>query len=70
MGNCIDSTFKEADTRGATSFAAADSSMLKRLNECEAFEFKLPFYRMRIDQYEGRIKRFVNTGDDNAVSMR
>lgn len=70
MGNCIDSTFKEADTRGATSFAAKDDRLLNRLNEVEKFEFQLPFYRMRVDQYEGRVKRFVNTEDNNAVSMR
>ena len=39
MGGCIDKTFQEADTRGATVFAANDTSMLKRLNEIEKFEF-------------------------------
>ena len=70
MGNCLESTFKEADTRGATTFAQKDNSLLKRLNEIEQFEFQFPFYRMRIDQYEGRVKRFVNTEDENAVTMR
>ena len=60
MGNlCLDGKFKEAYTGGATVFGVKDASTLKRLNEVEAFEFTFPFYRMRIDQFEGRIKRYV-----------
>ena len=44
--------------------------MLKRLNQIEQFEFTFPFYRMRIDQYEGRVKRFVNKEDENTLSLR
>ena len=44
--------------------------MLKRLNQVEAFEFTFPFYRMRIDQFEGRVKRYVNIEDNGTVSMR
>ena len=44
--------------------------MLKRLNAIEQFEFTFPFYRMRIDQYEGRIKRFVNKEDADTVTLR
>ena len=49
MGNCIEKEFKEADTRGATTFAQKDARLLKRLNDVEQFEFTFPFYRMRID---------------------
>ena len=44
--------------------------MLKRLNMIEAFEYTFPFYRMRIDNYEGKIKRFVNVEDKGTVTIR
>ena len=43
--------------------------MLKRLGEVECFEYTLPFYRMRIDRYEGCIKRYVNKEDNLTVSI-
>ena len=71
MGNlCIQSHFREADTTGAVIFGDKDASLLKRLNEIQQFEHTFPFYRLRIDQYEGRIKRFVNKEDNNTVTMR
>ena len=42
---------------------------MKRLSEVEAYEFELPFYRMRIDKYEGCIKRFVSRDDNCTVTM-
>ena len=39
------------------------------MKEIEQFECTFPFYRMRIDAYEGRIKRYVNVEDSNAVSL-
>ena len=44
--------------------------MLKRLNMIEAFEYTFPFYRMRIDNFEGKIKRFVNVEDKGTVTIR
>jgi len=71
MGNfCDKAQFREADTSGAVTFGAKQSKMLKRLNDIEQFEFTFPFYRMRIDQYEGRIKRYVNKDDNNTVTLR
>ena len=70
MGNCIEKEFTEADTRGSTTFEAKDTKVLKRLNAVEAFEFTFPLYRMRIDQFEGRVKRYVNQEDRNTVSLR
>ena len=70
MGCCVEKSFKEAYTGGATTFDQKDSKTLKRLNEVEAFENCFPFYRMRIDQYEGRVKRYVTMDDLNTVTMR
>ena len=70
MGCCNEKTFKEAYTGGATQFEQKDSKVLKRLNEVEAFENCFPFYRMRIDTYEGRIKRYVTMDDLNTVTLR
>ena len=71
MGNlCKNQQFREADTRGTVNYAAKDVKVLKRLNAVEQFEFTFPFYRMRIDQYEGRIKRFVNVEDKNTLTLR
>lgn len=69
MGCCVEKTFKEADTRGPTTFEFKDVSQLRRMKEIEQFECTFPFYRMRIDAYEGRIKRYVNVEDSNAVSL-
>ena len=69
MGCCAEAQFKEADTRGPTSFAQKDESVLRRLNEVQKFENTFPFYRMRIDMYEGRIKRYVNCEDENTVNL-
>ena len=67
---CPEAGFREADTRGADTYNVKDTKMLKRLNEVEAFEFTFPFYRMRIDKYEGCVKRFVNISDENTVTLR
>jgi len=67
---CINSEFKEADTRGKATFERKDNTMLKRLNQVERFEFTFPFYRLRIDHYEGRVKRFVNTCDNDTVTIK
>ena len=67
---CQESQFREANTRGATTFEQKETKMLKRLNMIEAFEFTFPFYRMRIDNYEGKIKRFVNVEDKGTVTIR
>ena len=66
---CQEQTFREASTKGAETYELKDQKLLKRLNEVEAFECELPFYRMRIDKYEGCIKRFVNRDDNNTVTM-
>ena len=71
MGNlCEASHFREPDTRGAVTYNVKDAALLQRLNQIEQFEFTFPFYRMRIDQYEGRVKRYVNKEDENTVSLR
>ena len=44
--------------------------MLKRLAVVEQFEFTFPFYRLRIDKYEGCVKRLVNKEDNGTVSLR
>ena len=67
---CPDGKFREANTSGADTFEVKDGKLLKRLNQVEAFEFTFPFYRIRIDKYEGCIKRFVNVEDQNTVTLR
>ncbi len=37
------------------------------MDRYERFEHTLPFYRMRIDVFEGRVKRFVN--NKNSVTI-
>ena len=66
---CQEQTFREASTEGAETFGLKDQKLLKRLSEVEAFECELPFYRMRIDKYEGCIKRFVSRDDNCAVTI-
>jgi hypothetical protein len=39
---------------------------LSKLDRYEKFEHTLPFYRMRIDVFEGRVKRFV-TGKNSVT---
>ncbi len=70
MGLCPSSEFKEADTRGKVTFERRTKDVLKRLNAVERFEYTFPFYRLRIDHYEGRIKRYVNLEDEDAVSLK
>ena len=43
--------------------------MLHALNDIEKFEHCFPFHLMRVDQYEGKIKRFVTKSDYGQVSM-
>jgi len=49
---------------GATEFKRQSSKFLDKLSEIEKYEHDFPFYRMRIDQYEGKIKRFVTHDDE------
>ena len=44
--------------------------MVARLNDVEAFEFNLPFHTIRIDIFEGCVKRYVNMKDNQTVTMR
>lgn len=67
---CPESHFREADTSGSETFGVKDAKLLKRLNQIEAFEYCFPFHRMRIDKYEGCVKRFVNHEDSNTVTIR
>ena len=67
---CQESQFREADTSGATTFTRRETKVLKRLAVVEQFEFTFPFYRLRIDKYEGCIKRFVNKDDNGTVTLR
>ena len=67
---CPQSAFQEADTSGNDTFAVKDEKMMARLNDVEAFEFKVPFYTCRIDKFEGNVKRFVNFEDKNTVTMK
>ena len=69
-GICEASHFREASTLGAETFSVKDAKMLMRLNAVESFEYNLPFYRLRIDKYEGCVKRFVSKEDNNTVSLR
>ena len=67
---CLERKFKEADTRGPTEYSVKDEKVLQRLNDLEKFEHTFPFYRMRIDQFVGRVTRFVAPDDEESVSMR
>ena len=40
------------------------------MNEVERFEHTFPFYRLRIDRFEGHVKRFVFKEDNGCVSMK
>ena len=40
------------------------------MDEIERFEHTLPFYRMRIDKFEGHVKRFIYKDDQACITMK
>ena len=67
MGLCNEGYFRES---GPLVLPKKSDAELEKLCEIEQFEHKFPFHRMRIDKYEGHIKRFVTMEDDGVISMR
>ncbi len=41
---------------------------LNSMSKFDRFEHSFPFYRMRIDTFEGKVKRFVS--NRNSVTLR
>ena len=67
---CSEQQFREASTKGPTEFPILNNVELAKMNEIERFEHTFPFYRMRIDKYEGHVKRFIYKEDDACISMK
>ena len=70
MGLCNEQQFREPSLKGPVIVPAKTNDQLERLSEIEKFEHSFPFHRMRIDKFEGHIKRFVYKDDDACISMR
>ena len=69
---CERSNFQEPDTSGPMEFEKAKISELKveSMSPIEIFQIDLPFHQMRIDAYEGRIKRLVLSNDSGTLSFQ
>ena len=66
---CGGSKYKEADVGGETHFAKISDQELNKLCKMERFEKSLPFHTIRIDEWEGKIKRFVSASDEATVTI-
>ena len=51
-------------------FPKASSAELALMSRYSKFEHQMPFYMMRLDQYEGRIKRLIYDREKTRLSMQ
>jgi hypothetical protein len=68
---CEKQAFREPDTSGPTEFLNRTFSAdeVQRLSPIERFELTMPFHLMRVDAYEGKIKRLVYSEDNGTLTF-
>ena len=68
---CEKQSFREPVTKGPTEFSRRTLSVdeVQHLSPIERFELTMPFHLMRIDAYEGKIKRLVYAEDNGTLTF-
>lgn len=69
---CDKNHFAEPDTSGPTEFRPSieyDQLVDKNWSPLQKFEHSMPFHLIRIDAYEGKIKRLVYAEDNCTLTF-